>query len=264
MGSGGQRETERPGVGSLKKSLRRLDGSSPLSSTVSELRALDSRLSSIASLPRVLYGTARSASAGALLGSTLGSLPEDYGKPELSQTQQKLASTMRASEQRPRYKAKRVKLPWMRLKDVDGQVVGPGAPSDTLVVLCVLADWNPVCARVEAALEAAHGGFCEEQQQRSGSEAARIKMYKLDASEGNTLQDRYGFRTVPMLLMFFEGRLVAATNAVRGEGQAREAALAALVRGRKRDFLPEGFRFAAGADNTLLEYIRPHTVLREL
>ncbi|PNH03871.1 hypothetical protein TSOC_010027 [Tetrabaena socialis] len=89
-------------------------------------------------------------------------------------------------------------------------------------------------------------------------------VYKVDASEGNTLQDRYGFRTVPMFLMFYEGRLVLASNNVRTESELREAALGALVRGRKRDFLPEGFRFSTGADNTMLDYIRPHTVLREL
>ena len=39
------------------------------------------------------------------------------------------------------------------------------------------------------------------------------QMYRMDASEGSTLQKKYGFRTIPMLLMFFEGRLVEATNA---------------------------------------------------
>ncbi|GFR47162.1 hypothetical protein Agub_g8853, partial [Astrephomene gubernaculifera] len=139
---------------------------------------------------------------------------EDYGSPELSKAQQRLAaSAARVAEQyQQRYKAKRAKLPFMRLKDFDAQVAGPGAPSDMLLVVAVLADWNPVCARVEAAVEAAHGGLAEEAAARRGSEAARIKMYKLDASEGNTLQDRYGFRTVPMFLAFYEGKLVWASN----------------------------------------------------
>ncbi len=91
-----------------------------------------------------------------------------------------------------------------------------------------------------------------------------MQMCKVDASEGNLLQDRYGFRTVPMFLMVYDGRLVAATNNIRTEGEAHGSALAALARGRRREFLPEGFKFAPGQDNTLLEYIRPELVLREL
>lgn len=57
---------------------------------------------------------------------------------------------------------------------------------------------------------------------------------------------------------------MAATNNIRTEAQAREAALGALVRGRKKEVLPEGWRFGTGADNSLLDYLRPNTVLREL
>ena len=39
------------------------------------------------------------------------------------------------------------------------------------------------------------------------------QLYRMDASEGSILQKKYGFRTIPMLLMFFEGQLVEATNA---------------------------------------------------
>ncbi|PNW80556.1 hypothetical protein CHLRE_07g322550v5 [Chlamydomonas reinhardtii] len=276
-------ETERPGVGSLRKALRNLDPASDLSATVSELRNLDTRLGYIDTLPRVLYGTARSASAGTLARGTAGGgggslgttslvmgssgrlVLDDYGSPELSKTQRRFASSLRGVDaDKIRHKARRAKLPWMRLKDLDTAVFGPTAPGDTLQVLCVLADWNPVCAKVEAQLEAANGALAEEAAARSGSEAARIKMWKVDASEGNLLQDRYGFRTVPMLLLFYEGRLVAATNNIRTEAQAREAALGALVRGRKKEVLPEGWRFGTGADNSLLDYLRPNTVLREL
>ncbi len=98
-------ETERPGIGTLKKALRTMDPSSKLSSTVNDLRSLDTRLGLIDTLPRVLYGTARSASAGVLAGTTglagtgagagTGRL-EDYGSPELSKTQRRFASTMRS------------------------------------------------------------------------------------------------------------------------------------------------------------------------
>lgn len=106
-------ETERPGVGSLRKALRNLDPASDLSATVSELRNLDTRLGYIDTLPRVLYGTARSASAGTLARGTAGGgggslgttslvmgssgrlVLDDYGSPELSKTQRRFASSLR-------------------------------------------------------------------------------------------------------------------------------------------------------------------------
>ena len=35
-----------------------------------------------------------------------------------------------------------------------------------------------------------------------------LQLYKMDASEGSVLQKKYDFRTVPMFLMFYEGKLV--------------------------------------------------------
>ncbi|KAG2493253.1 hypothetical protein HYH03_008391 [Edaphochlamys debaryana] len=273
------KETDRPGLGSLRRALRSLDPACAVASTVEGLRSLDCRLSCIEVLPKpVLYGTSRSASANNLLGSGAAGSPaatlgpngkwtlDDYGAPPLSAAQRRFASTMRSVDYSGRgkaYKAKRLKLPWMRLPDVQQQVYGDPLP-DTLMMLVVLADWNPVCRTVEAVAEAANGQLREEAASKSGGEAAHVKMYRLDASEGNTLQDRYGFRTVPMFLCFYEGRLVAASNNVRAPGDAVALGVGALTRGRKGEFLPEGFRFGPGQDNTLLEYIRPGTILREL
>jgi hypothetical protein len=61
-----------------------------------------------------------------------------------------------------------------------------------------------------------------------------------------------------------QGKLVHASNAVRTEEELYTAALAALQRGRRREFLPDGWRLSPGQDNSVLDYIKPHTVLREL
>jgi hypothetical protein len=80
-------------------------------------------------------------------------------------------------------------------------------------------------------------------------------MYKVDGSESCELQQRYGFRSIPMFLMFYQGRLVSAGNNIRSRDEFLQAAAAGLAAGRRRDFLPEGFRFGAGGDNAMLDSI---------
>ncbi len=86
----------------------------------------------------------------------------------------------------------------------------------------------------------------------------------MDASEGSLLQESYGFRTVPMTLMRYGGKLVTASNSLRTSGELHAAALDALARGRKGAFLAEGFKFSGGRDDTVLDYIHADMVLREL
>lgn len=257
-------QSTRPGLGSLRKSLRALDPAGPLGATISDLTSLDTRVRSIDTRQsmNMLSGTSRS---GASLGSTTCSSLEDFGSPPLSATQRRYKATMRSADHsRSSYAGKRLKLPWMRTADVDAQTTGSGVPADTLFVLVVLADWNPVCSKVEAQAEAAHGQLAAEAAANAGSESARIKVYKVDASEGNLLQERYGFRTVPMMLMHYGGKLVTASNSLRTASELHAAALDALARGRKGAFLPEGFKFSGGRDNTMLDYIHADMVLKEL
>ena len=61
----------------------------------------------------------------------------------------------------------------------------------------------------------------------------------------------------PRVLMFYEGRLVEATNAPRSPQEIKGLALDALTRARKGLFLPEGFSFN-GKDNLQLDYIQPN------
>ena len=70
-------------------------------------------------------------------------------------------------------------------------------------------------------------------------------------------QPRYGFRTAPMFLMFYQGRLVAASNPLHGTADLQAAALAAQTQGRKKQFLPDIFSLAGvNINNSSLDFIR--------
>lgn len=179
-----QQESERPGLGALRAALRKLDEDSLLSSTVRDLQSLDKRMSMVTTLPKMMTGPMRSVSSGSaglgasgLLGSS-GSIPfEDYGSPVLSETQKRFSSTMRSVKTvKPCYKSRRVKLPLLRQADLLAKVMGTAAPSDTLIWVSVLADWNPVCFRIESVLETLHSGFCQDAAANRSSEGAHVKV----------------------------------------------------------------------------------------
>lgn len=85
-------------------------------------------------------------------------------------------------------------------------------------------------------------------------------MYKYDASQSSFLQDKYHFRSVPMYLGYYQGKLVYASNALCTAEEMRSAALGALTAGRKGEVLREGFSFN-GRDNALLDGIHENMSL---
>lgn len=82
-----------------------------------------------------------------------------------------------------------------------------------------------------------------------------MQMYKVDGSETKELQQQYGVQTVPFFLMFYQGRLVTASNCIRTKDEFLEAAIAALAAGRRGEFLPEGYKFAGGYMSAALDSI---------
>ncbi len=60
-----------------------------------------------------------------------------------------------------------------------------------------------------------------------------------------------------MFLMFYEGKLVDATNSPGTAAEIRQAAMDALDRGRKKAFQPDSFSFSGRVDNSRLDYITP-------
>lgn len=58
-------------------------------------------------------------------------------------------------------------------------------------------------------------------------------------------------------LMFYEGKLVEATNNLRTAQEIKGLCLDALTRARRGMALPDGFSFSAGRDNQQLDSITP-------
>eukprot|EP00798_Chlamydomonas_sp_ICE-L_P025035 gene25035-10682_t len=224
--------TDRAGLGRLKASLSQLPPEGALANTIKGLQESDARISSINNLPVALYGTSRMGSTANLpgasgnLGSTQGgmdstqsslsssymaSILPDYGAPPLSDTQKRLS---RKPKRMDAYKSRRTKLVLLRGLDIDATLFGEGVERDLLIAVVVLATWNPVCGKLETQLEYAN---CELQE-----EAGQIKVFKLDASDGNMLQTKYDFRTSPMFLFFYNKKLVGATSSTLSASQFKQ------------------------------------------
>lgn len=263
--------TPAPGVGILRTLVKALPPTCELLPTISDLDSTQTRLKTMSRPPTALAAplslTSRSTSSlGATSSSTSSSLSstsrglEDFGSPPLSSTQRRLKATLKFDPTKSYHKPRRLKLKTMGMLEVEQRVKGGGAPQDTLVLLCLLADWSPVCHKLEGQLGGAHFELQEQAAADPTGPAAHVQMFKVDASEGRSLQQQYGFRTVPMFLMVFEGRLVGASNDLRTQGQVVAGALEALDRGRRGVFLPEGFSFQ-GVGNCMLDTIKPEMSL---
>lgn len=73
--------------------------------------------------------------------------------------------------------SRRAKLPLLSVEQAQARFMGPGAPKDVLAMLCVLGDWNPVCARLETQqLQAGLWELKQEAAANSGSDAAHIQV----------------------------------------------------------------------------------------
>ncbi|KIZ01656.1 flagellar associated protein [Monoraphidium neglectum] len=241
--------TAQPGLGNLKSMLASVRAGSPITAMVAQLDATQGRIRRINTKPISAYGGAHAAKHRA---EPLA----DFGSPPLSKGQLRLADGMkRAQSARPSFDLRRRKLPLISVTDLDEHVAGPGAPKDTLFCACVLADWNPVCARLDNQhLQAAWYELSEAAAADANCPAARVRLVRVDGSESRVLQARHGFRTAPMFLFYYQGSLVDAGNDVRSKEEMIERALAALALGRRGEVLPQGFSFQ-GSDNRVLDKI---------
>lgn len=259
-------KTERSGLGNLKAKLSRLPSESSLMDTIRGLQESDQRISMINNNPPALYGTSRMGSTGALFGSVAGlnmsqslgasgtqSAPStlranymstilpDYGSPPLSETQKRL-------KRRPKpevYKSRRRKLSLLggSEAEIEAKIFGKDLSKDQLIVVCILATWNPVCTKLEPQLEYANCELHQEAASDPSSSASHILILKLDASDGCVLQNKYDFKLSPMFLFFYDTKLVSVSNDTFSSSQLKSEAASALEKGRKGNFLPEGFKF---------------------
>jgi hypothetical protein len=225
-------KSERSGLGELKATLRGLPADCGMASTVSDLQAMDARFNSISLLPKPSYGASSStlkatAGTGAAMGmaSTSGSssscVPDDFGSPAFSETMRALAHEVRPlNPNHQMHKAKRAPLPRMRMADVPRLAAsGADAAPDTLVVLVLMADWSPACVKLEPAMQVTNGELLAEASAAPACPSSKVRIYKVDASEGATLQKQYHFRTVPMYLSYYQGNLTAAGNDFGGSAE---------------------------------------------
>ena len=171
-------------TGGLQSTLRSLSETSSVTATVRELQQLDARLGQINTLPKPSYGSAASASTSASLSSTAASTAafgtlnltattattsattttgrrssaaataplEDFGAAPLSDTMKRLA---RVPKDKP-HVARRLKLRPMAVSEAQRTVMsteGGAAPRDELAVLAVMADWSPVCVKLDPRLQ---------------------------------------------------------------------------------------------------------------
>ncbi|GMH36418.1 hypothetical protein BSKO_04286 [Bryopsis sp. KO-2023] len=235
--------TRSPGTGILKTLVKTLTDDCLTQEVIDDMDTTQFRLGHLSSKGKIRGGQTKLIEAD---------LPEDLGRPTLTKTQKKFQALTDGTA--VVYTTRRLKLPLLAMKDVDNLTVGPDAPSDMLIAVCVLAKWNPVCNRIEAKLEEANHQLTEDRENNKSSPAGHIQVYKVDASEGWTLQLRYDFRTVPMFLMYYGGKLVYASNAIRSKQEMLDVSQDALTKGRKGIFMAEHFSFR-GMDNFVLDSI---------
>uniref|UniRef100_A0A7S0YM27 Thioredoxin-like fold domain-containing protein n=1 Tax=Polytomella parva TaxID=51329 RepID=A0A7S0YM27_9CHLO len=186
----------------------------------------------------------------------------DYGKPVLSDVQRQYKHTMRTPNPNTpavNYQLRRTHLPRL---DIDrtgkwqARVLGESAPVDTVVLLCVLAGYDPLCSRVEPQLEMTWFEIVEATAATPSADLAHVVMWRVEASQDRILQEMYRFRSVPMFLMFYEGAMVWGGNTIRSAEDVRRVALEALIRGRRKDAEGTAMKGGLGGgvnDSTILE-----------
>lgn len=268
--------TQHTGLGSLKKALQSVRPGGPVQAAVQQLQASDSRIKLINTLPCPVYGTARlsdkettslaftrlpdlTTSANSLTNtakSVSSPLLADYGAPAMSAKQRRWQKAGQSWGKPAAFKSTRLKLESMTMDNVKSQVLSGTALRDTLYCICLMADWNPGCARLMPKLEEGYAAIHANTATQPGTPTGVIKVLKVDASEGNWLQNKYVFKSVPMFLMFFQGHLVYADNNISSGAELQSACARALVLGRKSEYLPDSYRFGQ-VDNSLLNSITP-------
>ncbi|KAL1524710.1 hypothetical protein AB1Y20_019594 [Prymnesium parvum] len=145
------------------------------------------------------------------------------------------------------YKTIRKRLKLLKDRSFD-HFIQSEVPQGTLAVVCCLAGWLPQCRKAEPALELLNGELHAEAVAGEGTKpVADFLLYKFDMSESRLLRDRYNITTLPMYLMYFNGKLCYASNTFKGVGTTMND-LRAQVRDTREAaqrgiFLPDDFKF---------------------
>lgn len=164
----------------------------------------------------------------------------------------------------------RYRTPRKRLRELKANMydtfLKEEAPKGTMVVVCCLAGWLPQSKRLEPVLEMLVGEmwqFAKAQGKPTkgvpppdpaAAAGGPLMLCKYEMSESRFLRDRHNINTLPMFLMYYDGKLCYASNTLNGYGTSRDDLLAQVAASRmdaqRGAFLPPDFRFGA-TDNKL-------------
>ena len=127
-------------------------------------------------------------------------------------------------------KSARVRLRLIDAASYD-EFVGRGVAHDALLVVCCLAAWLPQSNRAEQWLEALNGELAAERAAApsgradgggGGGGGVPFVLAKFDMSQSRLLKERHNIHTIPMYLMYYNGRLAYASNVLNGYGASAE------------------------------------------
>lgn len=154
------------------------------------------------------------------------------------------------------YTTRRKRL--LELKDANYETFLSDAPKGTIVVVCCLAGWLPQCRRAEPMIELLNGEL--QTQSKAGPKGGRppppMLLTKFDMCHSRILRDRHNIHTMPMYLMYYDGKLAYASNTLNGFGSSKddlvEQARQTLADAQGGHFLPADFKFGQ-TSNKLVE-----------
>jgi len=158
------------------------------------------------------------------------------------------------------YKTARKRLLELKSRTYDENL--KDIPKGTLSVVVCLAGWMPACRRQEPVLEALNGKLAKAAgapPPSTLSGGAQKESYpnfvlrKFDMSESRFLRDRHNIATLPMYLMYFDGRLAYASSTLNGFGTSEDDLVAqarkTLMEAQAGKFMPENFKFGTTSDS---------------
>lgn len=179
------------------------------------------------------------------------------------------ASGRYRAEHGSHYKTPRKRLRELKAKMYD-TFLKEEAPKGTVVVVACLASWLPQSKRLEPVLELLNGEMYEASKAKAAASSGGapglpppdpaaaaggpMMLCKYEMSESRFLRDRHNINTLPMFLMYYDGKLAYASNTLNGFGTSRDDLLAQVnttrLDAQRGNFLPPDFRFGA-TDNKL-------------
>jgi hypothetical protein len=187
---------------------------------------------------RLSEATIRGDPASKKLEGMAATDPETY-KDLVPEGTGPLTQVLRANSGRYRYREEeRYKTPKRRLRELKfanyDTFLKEEAPKGSMVVVCCLASWLPQSRRMEPVIEMLNGEMHEHAKRAtqavsgtrkpdpSAAAGGPLLLVKYEMSESRFLRDRHNINTLPMFLMYYDGKLCYANSTLNGYGTSRD------------------------------------------